>query len=324
MADASSWSRLGTLVTKHQKVQAIIDTDYMGTRYKFAGPPRGDDEQQAHRDLCYIRAAAEGSLSHVDGLCAMQIAAKLLRDEAKALARGGIWQDAAGSYYARFRYIDAGITEKKILGPPRQSEQRAENDLATLREAARAQKTWPEQVAAMQQAAQILRENAQRENRVARGVAQYEAQKQAHKAEDSDPETSGDEDDGADDDLDDAMVAKLVADLPPLRARPPPPVDPNDANVQLACFRFSLERPETLEAILLARADPNLIVGDGNVSPLRKAMLYARENKDAARMRELLLEHGADESAYERRRWEERCAADAGEAAWLQNFHRSA
>ena len=253
----------------------------------------------------------------------MQVAAKLLRDEAKALARGGVMQDA-GSYYARFRYIDAGITEKKILGPPRQSEQRAENDLATLREAARAQKTWPEQVAAMQQAAEVLRESAQLENRVARGVAQYEAQKQAHKAEDSDPETSGDEDDGADDDLDDVMVAKIVADLPPLRARPPPPVDPNDANVQLACFRFSLERPETLEAILLARADPNLIVGDGSISPLRKAMLYARENKDAARMRELLLEHGADESAYERRRWEERCAADAGEAAWLQNFHRSA
>ena len=140
MADVSSWSRLGTLVTKHQKVQAIIDTDYMGTRYYFTGPPRGDDEQQALRDLCYIRAAAEGSLSHVDGLCAMQVAAKLLRDEAKALARGGVMQDA-GSYHARFRYIDAGITEKKILGPPRQSERRAENDLATLREAARAQKT---------------------------------------------------------------------------------------------------------------------------------------------------------------------------------------
>ena len=68
MADVSSWSRLGKLATKHQKVQAIIDTDYMGTRYYFTGPPRGDDEQQAHRDLCYIRAAAEGSLSHVDGL----------------------------------------------------------------------------------------------------------------------------------------------------------------------------------------------------------------------------------------------------------------
>ena len=136
----------------------------------------------------------------------MQTAAKLLRDEAKALARGGVKQDAA-NWFARFQYVDCGITKKEIVGPPRQSERRAENDLATLREAARAQKTWPEQVAAMQQAAQVLRESAQRENRVARGVAQYEAQKQAHKAEDSDPETSGDEYDG----FDDAMVAKLVA-----------------------------------------------------------------------------------------------------------------
>ena len=179
----------------------------------------------------------------------------------------------------------------------------------------------------MQQAGQVLRESAQRENRVARGVAQYEAQKQAHKTDDSDPETSGDEDDGADDHyygLDEAAVAKMNEDTPPQRAQPPPPCEANHANAQLACFLPFHEKPETLEAILLARADPNLIVGDGNISPLRKAMLYARENKDAARMRELLLEHGADESAYERRRWEERCAADAGEAAWLQNFHRSA
>ena len=316
-------SELGFVTQKDSQFVAKVNTKVLGKQYQFVGPLRGQDEQQAYQDLCYIRAAAEGALTRVQGLRDMQTAAKLLRDEAKALARGGVKQDAA-NWFARFQYVDCGITKKEIVGPPRQSERRAENDLATLREAARAQKTWPEQVAAMQQAAQVLRENAQRENRVARGVAQYEAQKQAHKAEDSDPETSGDEDDGADDDLDDVMVAKIVADLPPLRARPPPPVDPNDANVQLACFRFSLERPETLEAILLARADPNLIVGDGDISPLRKAMLYARENKDAARMRELLLEHGADESAYERRRWEERCAADAGEAAWLQNFHRSA
>ena len=74
MADASGWSRLGKLVTKHQKVQAIIDTDYMGTRYKFTGPPRGDDEQQAEQDLCYIRAAAEGAQDRVEGLHAMQTA----------------------------------------------------------------------------------------------------------------------------------------------------------------------------------------------------------------------------------------------------------
>ena len=60
MADVSSWSRLGKLATKHQKVQAIIDTDYMGTRYKFTGPPRGHDEQQAEQDLCSYRPQANG------------------------------------------------------------------------------------------------------------------------------------------------------------------------------------------------------------------------------------------------------------------------
>ena len=185
-------STLGVVAQEDNQFVAKVATYDLGKRYQFAGPLRGDDEQLAYQDLCYIRAAAEGAPSHVDGLCAMQTAAKLLRDEAKALARGGIKQDAAGSWLARFQYVDCGITKKEIVGPPRQSERRAENDLATLREAARAQKTWPEQVAAMQQAAQVLRESAQRENRVARGVAQYEAQKQAHKAEDSDPETSGD------------------------------------------------------------------------------------------------------------------------------------
>ena len=33
----------------------------------------------------------------------------LAQDEAKAFARGGVWQDTAGNYFARFRYVDAGI-----------------------------------------------------------------------------------------------------------------------------------------------------------------------------------------------------------------------
>ena len=103
---------------------------------------------------------------------------------------------------------------------------RAENDLATLRDAARGEETWPKQLAAMQETARQLHERAQFENRVVRGVAQYDAQKQAHKADDSDPETSGAEDDGADDHyygLDEAAVAKMVEAIPPQRAQPPPP-----------------------------------------------------------------------------------------------------
>ena len=56
--------------------------------------------------------------------------------------------------------------------------------------------------------------------------------------------------------------------------------------------------------------------------PLRKVIASARSS-DVIRMRELLLEHGASESAFERQRWEERQRADANDAAWLKNFHRS-
>ena len=79
--------------------------------------------------------------------------------------------------------------------------------------------------------------------------------------------------------------------------------------MQLALFRPNSEKPETLEAILRANADPNLIVDD-DISPLRKVIAFARNN-DVVRMRELLLEHGASESAFERQRWEERRGADA-------------
>ena len=102
----------------------------------------------------------------------------------------------------------------------------------------------------------------------------------------------------------------------------PPPTDPNDANVQLACFRPTNETPKALGAILLARADPNLVVGEG-ISPLRKVIAFARA-RDAAAMRDLLLQHGAAESKFEKQRWQERQAAEACEAAWLQNFHRPA
>ena len=53
------------------------------------GPLR-DDEQQAAQDLSAIRAAADGEATRPAKLQAMQLAAKHLRDGAKAAARGGI------------------------------------------------------------------------------------------------------------------------------------------------------------------------------------------------------------------------------------------
>ena len=51
------------------------------------GPVR-DDEKQAAQDLSSIRAAADGEATRLAKLQAMQLAAKQLRDGAKAAARG--------------------------------------------------------------------------------------------------------------------------------------------------------------------------------------------------------------------------------------------
>ena len=52
-------STLGVVTQKDNQFVAQIATYDLGKRYRFAGPLRGDDEQLAYQDLCYIRAAAE-------------------------------------------------------------------------------------------------------------------------------------------------------------------------------------------------------------------------------------------------------------------------
>ncbi len=91
--------------------------------------------------------------------------------------------------------------------------------------------------------------------------------------------------------------------------------------MQLACFRPIKEAPDAPEAILLARPDPNLVVDDG-ISPLRRVIAFAR-TRDVVAMRDLLLQHGASETKFEKQRWQERQAAEECEKSWLQNFHRS-
>ena len=51
--------QLGGVVQRDGQFVAKVDTLYEGTRYYMVGPLRGEDEQQAFRDLCYMRAAAE-------------------------------------------------------------------------------------------------------------------------------------------------------------------------------------------------------------------------------------------------------------------------
>jgi len=119
------------------------------------GPAR-DDEQQAAQDLSSIRAAADGEATRSGGLKAMQLAAKHLRDEAKAMPYGSIGE-VDGRFIAKIDTSESG-TRFWIEGPLRDGEQEAAQDLSAIRAAAAGEATRSGRLKAMQLAAGQLRE----------------------------------------------------------------------------------------------------------------------------------------------------------------------
>ena len=91
-----------------------------------------------------------------------------------------------------------------------------------------------------------------------------------------------------------------------VRATPPSqkqPLTPHEADVELQAFRPIKARPEDLEHLLACRADPNKpITTPGGTSTLQKVLTFARE-EHVAKMRQLLLDAGANESDDDRKRW---------------------
>jgi hypothetical protein len=179
----------------------------------------------------------------------------------------------------------------------------------------------------MKAKALALMEGAEKEARVAMGIDQYLYQRMAHKVEDSDPETDGDDEDGAPDayDYSDPKVLEKFLAQPPVPKQGPtrPPRDADDATARLACFRATQETPDALRALLSARADPNVVVGEGDLPPLWRVMRYAG-NEHVHKMRDLLIEFGAANGEAELERWEERLNIDRFEPKFMCDFHRSA
>ncbi len=99
------------------------------------------------------------------------------------------------------------------------------------------------------------------------------------------------------------------------------PTSPEEATRVLSGFRPSQNIPATLEGILAAKADPNIIIGAGGIAPLHNVIAFARK-AHVRFMRRLLLEAGAMESDAMKERWELRCRADASDEAWVANFHQ--
>ena len=246
--------------------------------------------------------------------------------------------------------------------------------ISALREASSSQADPAARGAALAAGAHRLQQMAEREAHVsiaARRLAQQQqpvstAQKPQqlsnvwqHPVEDDSDDSQTDWEIGEADDADVVYASEKLDD----RGRPlpeqqqpvapsvpqPEPKNPNEATAMLSKFRPILSTPEDLQRLLEARADPNMIVGEGNISPMENIMTFAREIhvpmifhvgctwfpfdfpelprflsicvSSVEQMRELLLDYGAKNSRALRERWRIRLAADANDPIWLANFH---
>ena len=141
--------------------------------------------------------------------------------------------------------------------------------------------------------------------------------------------SSGDEDLDDDDpfpsyDVSTLEARKRLLTEPTLTKKPPPAAPPTnsyEATAQLATCQPYYMDVDDLRLLLEARADPNVVPGCRDLSPLQKVRLFAR-TCNAADMRELLLQYGANESAEDNKHWRTRLRAEANEPALMYNMHK--
>ena len=110
-------AHLGDIFEKGGSYFAKIDTNEKGVRYAMKGPPRCGS-QAALQDLAAIRSGAAGAPTRSEGLQAMVLVAKRLRDEASVAMRGGIKTENADRMFARIQ-ITYDSLHDEINGPPR-------------------------------------------------------------------------------------------------------------------------------------------------------------------------------------------------------------
>ena len=88
---------------------------------------------------------------------------------------------------------------------------------------------------------------------------------------------------------------------------------PIDATAKLLTFRPVISKPSDLKYLLECRADPNIPIPSGKITPLRNIMSFAPTNY-VVRMRD-----GANESEEEKERWVLRQLSDKAERIHMNN-----
>jgi hypothetical protein len=242
----------------------------------------------------------------------------------------GAVENLRGCFCAHMQQRGKNGRKDNIRGPTRGEKRKAEDDLATLRAAAKHAgpgAAW----GAMDAESRRLKERADFEARVSACASALPVRPPSLCSEDSDAPDIEDQEPGDSQeyyndfdelwqDIDEEGRLPSYYQPPPLLLMPDPK-DAVEATALLSKFRPVRNTKEDLEKLLDARADPNFIARNGDISPLMRVMTYA-DKDDVGPMRALLLKAGATQNDEAKERWESRRSTDACEEAWLRNFHR--
>jgi hypothetical protein len=210
------------------------------------------------------------------------------------------------------QFRDGSDKTVHIRGPSRATEDQAQKDLENIQKAGTKGKTQEEGLQFMRDEAQKLKDSAQYEAEIRETLRRMDTVE-----EESDYDYY--------DDMSDNSEPPWIQEYP---EEPPeessqsvrPTISPIEATAELSRFRPIKTTPSDLKYLLESRADPNLPLKAGDITPLRNVLSFARENH-VAEMRDLLLQHGANEDDADIARWELRRRADFCERIRLNNYN---
>lgn len=229
------------------------------------------------------------------------------------LANLGGTEPHKGEIRAHLQFRDEEGINIHIRGPSRTTEEEAQKDLTQIRAAGGVGSTREESLQIMQAEARRIKMAAEYQNQIQLTVKRMASQEIV---DESDYE----------DERSDNSVPEWMQEYPSEEDSPEecqqatrPSLTPLEATAGLLKFKPIISKPSDLKYLLECRADPNMPLKTGDISPLRNVMSFAKESH-VTQMRDLLLQYGANENDKDRKRWDLRQQADISEKIMKNNY----
>ena len=220
-------------------------------------------------------------------------------------------------FQAHIQFRDDDGNKTNVYGPSRGSQNEAQKDLDQIRAAGGVAVTREEGIKLME--AEALR---------IKKLTEYQSEIQQTIERMASRDTVDDSDCTDNDDMSDHSIPDWMKEYPSEDNSPGEAIHrnihritltPMEATAELTRFRPIHGTPSDLKYLLECKADPNMPLKDGDISPLRKVMSFATE-RYVTQMRDLLLQYGAFETDADRERWILRKQADVAEQIMKNNY----